>query len=131
MEEANRLYHEAKDATRALMQKKNHDYGEAWRDMRISSLADKPRVALLSTNASHCLVDVLQRWRSGELPCDIACVIANHPEMGEYAGWYDVPFHHVDFKRQSKAEAFKEVDALLDLLVKTLVQEAMELGSNI
>jgi formyltetrahydrofolate deformylase len=34
--------------------------------------------------------------------------------MGEYAGWYDVPFHHVDFKRQSKAEAFKEVDALLD-----------------
>ena len=83
-------------------------------EMRISSLADKPRVALLATKASHCLVDVLQRWRSGELPCDIACVIANHPEMGEYAGWYDVPFHHVDFKGQSKAEAFKEVDALLD-----------------
>ena len=83
-------------------------------DMRISSLTDKPRIALLATKASHCLVDVLQRWRSGELPCDIACVIANHPQMGEYAGWYDVPFHHVDFKGQSKAEAFKEVDALLD-----------------
>lgn len=26
--------------TKALMQKKNHDYGEAWRDMRISSLTD-------------------------------------------------------------------------------------------
>ena len=38
--EANRLYDEAKDETRALMQKKNHDYGEAWRDMRISSLTD-------------------------------------------------------------------------------------------
>ena len=83
-------------------------------DMRISSVADRPRVALLATKASHCLVDVLQRWRSGELPCDIACVIANHPEMGEYAGWYDVPFHHVDFKGQSKSQAFKEVDALLD-----------------
>jgi hypothetical protein len=23
-----------------LMQKKNHDYGEAWRDMRVSSLTD-------------------------------------------------------------------------------------------
>ena len=38
--EANRLYDNAKDETRALMQKKNHDYGEAWRDMRISSLTD-------------------------------------------------------------------------------------------
>jgi len=27
-------------ATKALMQNKNHDYGEAWRDMRVSSLTD-------------------------------------------------------------------------------------------
>jgi len=26
--------------TKALMQRKNHDYGEAWRDMRISSITD-------------------------------------------------------------------------------------------
>jgi len=26
--------------TKALMQKKNHDYGEAWRDMRVSSITD-------------------------------------------------------------------------------------------
>ena len=83
-------------------------------DMRISSLADRPRVALLATKASHCLVDLLQRWRSGELPCDMACVIANHPDMGEYADWYGVPFHHVDFKGQSKTAAFEEVDALLE-----------------
>jgi hypothetical protein len=24
----------------ALMERKNHDYGEAWRDMRISSITD-------------------------------------------------------------------------------------------
>ena len=83
-------------------------------NVRVSSMAEKPKVALLATKASHCLVDVLQRWRSGELHCDIACVIANHPEMGEYAAWYKVPFHHVDFAHQSKAMAFEEVDALLD-----------------
>ena len=83
-------------------------------DMRISSLADRPRVALLATKASHCRVDLLQRWRSGELPCDMACVIANHSDMGEYADWYGVPFHHVDFKGQSKTAAFEEVDALLE-----------------
>lgn len=32
-----------------LMQKKNHDYGEAWRDMRISSLTDMIMMKILRT----------------------------------------------------------------------------------
>lgn len=35
------------DATRALMQRKNHDYGEAWRGMRVSSLVDLVLMKLL------------------------------------------------------------------------------------
>ena len=38
--EATRLYDEKVTLTRDLMQAKNHDYGEAWRDLRISSLTD-------------------------------------------------------------------------------------------
>jgi hypothetical protein len=38
--DAERLYCEAFRATRELMQRKNHDYGEAWRDMRVGSLVD-------------------------------------------------------------------------------------------
>ena len=34
------LYDAAADEVQALMEAKNHDYGEAWRDMRISSLTD-------------------------------------------------------------------------------------------
>lgn len=34
------LYDEKVAQTKALMEAKNHDYGEAWRDMRISSLTD-------------------------------------------------------------------------------------------
>lgn len=82
-------------------------------NMRVASSDVRPKVALMATKASHCLVDVLQRWRSAELPCDIVCVIANHPEMGEYAGWYGVPFFHVDFKSQSKEDAFQVIDRLL------------------
>ena len=33
--------------TQELMQNKNHDYGEAWRDMRISSMTDEILVKLL------------------------------------------------------------------------------------
>jgi hypothetical protein len=37
---ATKLYNEKIDATRTLMMAKNHDYGEVWRDMRISSMTD-------------------------------------------------------------------------------------------
>ena len=34
------LYNQKISMSKNLMQQKNHDYGEAWRDMRISSLTD-------------------------------------------------------------------------------------------
>ncbi|MBD3582928.1 DUF1599 domain-containing protein [Flavobacterium selenitireducens] len=37
---ATRLYDAKISETKQLMEAKNHDYGEAWRDMRISSLTD-------------------------------------------------------------------------------------------
>ena len=39
-EEASSLYDEHIAQTKGLMENKNHDYGEAWRDMRVSSLTD-------------------------------------------------------------------------------------------
>ena len=39
-EEAIILYMEKVAITKKLMEDKNHDYGEAWRDMRVSSLTD-------------------------------------------------------------------------------------------
>ncbi len=41
------LYDEHVKATRDLMFAKNHDYGEAWRDMRLSSLTDLILMKLL------------------------------------------------------------------------------------
>ncbi len=38
--EAIALYDEKVALTKALMEDKNHDYGEAWREMRVSSLTD-------------------------------------------------------------------------------------------
>lgn len=54
-------YNEKVDETRDLMFAKNHDYGEAWRDMRISSLTDLiltklHRVKQIEDNDGHTLV---------------------------------------------------------------------------
>jgi len=38
--QASELYDYYAKATKQLMEDKNHDYGEAWRDMRVSSLTD-------------------------------------------------------------------------------------------
>ena len=39
-EQAEELYEKYATEAYELMQRKNHDYGEAWRDMRVSSLTD-------------------------------------------------------------------------------------------
>lgn len=40
VEKATELYDAKVKLTKELMEAKNHDYGEAWRDMRVSSLTD-------------------------------------------------------------------------------------------
>jgi len=60
-EEAVRLYEDKISFTKQLMLDKNHDYGEAWRDMRVSSLTDLIlqkllRVKQIEDNAGHTLV---------------------------------------------------------------------------
>lgn len=40
LDAALKLYDEKVAVTKQLMQDKNHDYGEAWREMRVSSLTD-------------------------------------------------------------------------------------------
>ncbi|MDE6032878.1 MAG: DUF1599 domain-containing protein, partial [Muribaculaceae bacterium] len=47
--DALRLYDEQAATVRSLMLKKNHDYGEAWRDMRVSSYVDLILMKILRT----------------------------------------------------------------------------------
>ena len=61
IEEATELYHEKVTLTKQLMLDKNHDYGEAWRDMRVSSLTDLIlqkllRVKQIEDNAGKTIV---------------------------------------------------------------------------
>ena len=60
-EEATKLYDDKVAITKKLMEDKNHDYGEAWRDMRVSSLTDLIlqkllRVKQIEDNAGKTIV---------------------------------------------------------------------------
>lgn len=85
-------------------------------DMNLRLLdSDTPKkVVLMASKGSHCLSDLLDRWRSGDLDCDIPCVISNHEDMRGLVEWYGIPFHHVVIDKDNKAPGFKEVERLVD-----------------
>src|SRR5262249_33109580 len=41
----------------------------------------RKKVIIMATKASHCLVELLHQHQSGDLFCDISCVISNHPDL--------------------------------------------------
>ncbi len=47
VDEVSKLYDQHVKEAKTLMENKNHDYGEAWRDMRVSSLTDLILMKLL------------------------------------------------------------------------------------
>jgi len=63
------------------------------------------RVVLMVSRFDHCLVDLLYRWRSGELVMDPVAIIANYPrETYAHIDFGDIPFHHLPITRQTKME---------------------------
>ncbi len=75
----------------------------------------RQRVSLLASHASHCLADLLHRWHSGELLCDIPCVISNHENLRSMVEWHEIPFYYVAVPKdkEGKSEAFAQIADLI------------------
>ena len=71
------------------------------------------KVVIMASHASHCLADLLYRWKSDELACEIACVISNHENLRGMVEWHGVPFHYVPVPKQDKAVAFATVSDIV------------------
>lgn len=76
--------------------------------------AQKRRVIILASKQAHCVADLLYRWRSAELPCEIPAVISNHSDLESYVKWHDIPYHHIDLNGEQKAAGFGEIDQLIE-----------------
>ncbi|WP_168582364.1 formyltetrahydrofolate deformylase [Gephyromycinifex aptenodytis] len=61
------------------------------------------RVLILTSRTDHCLVDLLYRWRVGEMPMDLVAVASNHPAE-QISDVGEVPFLHLPVTPQSKAQ---------------------------
>jgi len=82
----------------------------------------RTRVAILASRHDHCVLDLLHRWTTGELPMDPVAVISNHTDVAAIAGWFDIDFHHLPIGDDGKAAQEAQLDALLaDLGVELVV----------
>jgi formyltetrahydrofolate deformylase len=58
-------------------------------------------------------LDLLWRWRRGELDCDIPLVVSNHRDLREEVSLFGVRYVHIPVERDRKEEA---EERLLDVL---------------
>lgn len=79
------MYAQEVETTRALMLKKNHDYGEAWREMRVSSFTD---LILMKLNRTKQIED-----NSGVTLVSEG-IDANYRDMMNYAIFALITIHH-------------------------------------
>src|ERR1700751_2762300 len=72
-------------------------------DWQMRDRAAKRRVMLLVSRFDHCLVDILYRWRTGELSM-IPTAIVSNPPRESYAGldFGDIPFHFLPVTRETR-----------------------------
>jgi formyltetrahydrofolate deformylase len=81
---------------------------------QIALSTDRDRMAIFVSKYDHCLVDLLYRWHTGELHCDIPLIISNHPDAKRRADFYGIPFHVVEINRENKGEAERRQHELLE-----------------
>jgi len=63
------------------------------------------RVALFCSQYLHCVADLLHRWQSHELNCEIRVIVSNHREAEKLAAFYGVPFEHVAVSAATRARS--------------------------
>lgn len=75
----------------------------------------KPKMALFISKYDHCLYDILGRFSAGELPLEIPLIVSNHEDLKPIATRFNIPFFHIPFTKDIKAEGEK---AQIELLQK-------------
>ncbi|MCP9791302.1 formyltetrahydrofolate deformylase [Vulcanococcus limneticus] len=65
----------------------------------------RPAVAIFVSKQDHCLLDLLWRTRTGELPMQVPLVISNHPDLGPIAEEFGARFEHVPINAANRQEA--------------------------
>jgi len=85
-------------------------FGMAW---RLAESSRKPRLAVFVSKFDHCLADLLYRYQSGELHCELPIILSNHEDTRWLAEAYRVPYQYLAVLQDAKHEAEQTQLAIL------------------
>ena len=80
----------------------------------------KPRMAIFVSKMSHCLYDLLARYKAGEWNVEIPCIVSNHEDLRYVAEQFDIPYYVWSIKKDHSNKAEVEAEEM-ELLKKEKV----------
>jgi formyltetrahydrofolate deformylase len=90
----------------------------------------RKRAGIFVSKLDHCLIDLLWRWRSGELAMDIPFIISNHPDLEPLARMYDVPYYHFPVHRETREVGERRIlefiEGKVDFLILARYMQILE-----
>ncbi|MDS9471681.1 formyltetrahydrofolate deformylase [Sporosarcina pasteurii] len=89
---------------------------------RLAYGSERKRSAIYVSRETHCLMELLWEWQSGDLDTDIVVVISNHEEARPMVEALGIPFHYIpankDIRQQVEAEQIQLMEKYdVDLLI--------------
>jgi formyltetrahydrofolate deformylase len=72
----------------------------------------KKRMVILVSRLSHCVADLLWRWKSGELPVEIPLVISNHEDLRGMIEREGIRFECIPCEAPDRLTAFAKMTGL-------------------
>lgn len=69
---------------------------------------EKPRMAIFVSKMSHCIYDLLARYKAGEWDVEIPCIISNHEDLRYIGEQFGIPYYCLPVTAQNKAEVEEE-----------------------
>jgi len=87
----------------------------------IRSASSRMKVVVMVSKLGHCLADLLWRWRSGELDCEIVAVISNHEDLRSTVEREHLEFCYLPVAPEEKPAAFAKIAEVLRFIQPDLV----------
>jgi len=64
-------------------------------DWSLSPVWEPKKMVIFCSRVDHALMELLWRWKRGDLEAEITMVISNHPDRRDAVEHFGVPFHHI------------------------------------
>ncbi len=83
-------------------------------DVTVRAEDQKQRALIMVSKFDHCLLDILYRYRTGELDVEIPLVVSNHPDCAALVAGYGLPYEVLSVTAATKAAQEARLLHLLD-----------------